>query len=908
MKGNILHAAFNRGRVSRYSLARDDLQGNRIRYGAQQQTNWLPLVLGSMGLRPGFAFTGATRGNAKAIHVPLLYSSADTAIAEITSGFLRVKIDEEPIERGAVSTTVTNGDFSSGTGWTDIDEGSAASNITGGKLTLLGTGFSSAGRKRQVTVAAGDQGDEHALRIVVERGPVIFRCGSTDGGDEYVRETMLGTGEHSLAFTPTGNFWVQFTSLRQYTVIVDSVTVEAAGIMEIPTPWLEADLKLIRWERSEDVHWLWCKGYQQRKLERRGAGRSYSVVLYEPEDGPFRVINTGVTRLTPSAVNGDITLTASRKMFRAEHVGGLFQLTSIGQLVQAAISGEDQWSNPIKVIGVGVQRDFTIEITGTWAGTVRLQRSVDSPGSWVDVNGQSWTANIGATNYRDGQNNQIMYYRIGIKAGGYTSGTANVSLTYASGGITGVVRVTGYTNETSVSAVVLKALGGTDGTANWREGEWSALRGFPSAGVLDGGRLTHGGKSKFFGSVSDAYEGFDPDTEGDSGPINRSIPAGNSEDVNWMVSVERLLLGTPGGAIVLRSSTLDEPLTPTQFNAKKPDTRGAAAIPAVQLDTSAIYVGKSGRKLFEMKPATDGSSVDYSAADGDLTQVCPEIGRPGFTRVAAQRYPDTRLHCVRSDGTVGLVVKDPSEDVLCWIDVETDGLVEDVVVIPAEEGADEDSVYYLINRTIDGNTMRYLERWASQEDCMGGTLNEQADSYVIYEGEATNTISGLGHLEGREVIVWADGMDLSPLNASRAPKTYTVTDEEITLDPGVEVENAVIGLWYRARFRGTKLAYAAQLGSAIGQRKRVHQLSLVLADTHHKGLFIGGTFTRMDCLQQVIEGKPVVAGTIHEDLDLDMMEFPGDWSTDSRVCLEASAPRPCTVMGMVIGLTTNEKA
>jgi hypothetical protein len=38
-----------------------------------------------------------------------------------------------------------------------------------------------------------------------------------------------------------------------------------------------------------------------------------------------------------------------------------------------------------------------------------------------------------------------------------------------------------------------------------------------------------------------------------------------------------------------------------------------------------------------------------------------------------------------------------------------------------------------------------------------------------------------------------------------------------------------------------------------------------------------------------------------------MMEVPGEWNTDARLCLLAQAPAPCTVGGVVTGMTTNER-
>jgi hypothetical protein len=34
-----------------------------------------------------------------------------------------------------------------------------------------------------------------------------------------------------------------------------------------------------------------------------------------------------------------------------------------------------------------------------------------------------------------------------------------------------------------------------------------------------------------------------------------------------------------------------------------------------------------------------------------------------------------------------------------------------------------------------------------------------------------------------------------------------------------------------------------------------------------------------------------------------VIEFPGTWTTDARVCLQAQAPRPATVVAVTIDMT-----
>lgn len=892
---NVLMAAFNRGVISPLALARTDIQ--RTALSAEIQTNWIPRVLGSMMLRPGLEFLAASKSNNTAFHVPFIFASNDTAIIELTDENMRVYVDDEIISRAAVSTTISNSDFSTSGSWSDKDETGGTSTIDTGdeELQLLGTGFASAAREQTISVAGGDQGVEHAVRIVVKRGPVVLRLGTSSGTDDLIRETTIGTGTHSLAFTPnTGTIYLRLSSLAPSTKIVDSVTIEGTSDMDIPAPWAESDLQNIRYDQSADVVYITCAGYKQRKIERR-ATRSWSLVDYEPEDGPFRVINTGTTSISSSAITGDVTLTASRALFQSGHVGALFKITSIGQLVEQDVTAENQFSDAIRVQGVGSsQRTFQIIRSGTWSATLTLQRSVGEPGSWVDVS--TYTTN-GTTNYNDGLDNQIIYYRIGIKTGDYTSGTAELSLTYANGNISGIARITAVASETSASASVLQSLGGTDSTTDWEEGEWSSFRGYPAAVVLNEGRLWFAGKTKVWGSVSDAYESFDETVEGDSAPINRSIGSGPIDSVNWLISLNRMIIGTDGAEWSAKSSSLDEPLTVSNFNLKAPSTQGSTNVAAVKIDSRGMFVQKSGTKLYQLNNNADVTYGDYQSVD--LTEISPEIGQPGIVRLAVQRQPDTRIHCVRSDGKVAVLISQPAEEVLCWILVETEGEVEDAFVLPGDV---EDEVYYLVKRTIDGGTKRYLEKWAFESECQGGNLNKQADSFVVYDDVSTSTITGLSHLEGEEVVIWADGIDVG---------TATVSSGQITLDTAAS--QVVVGLSYEAKYKSTKLAYAARGGTAINQRKRVDHLGLVMYNTHYQGLKYGsdfdldgsGEYANLDGLPLIEQGAETAANTIWENYELDMFEFSDTWEPDSRVCLRAAAPRPCTVLGMTIGIDTN---
>lgn len=900
---NVALLAFNRGIISPRALARTDIK--RTALSAETMTNWIPRVLGSMMLRPGTAFLGSSRSDLAARYIPFVFATDDAALIEITDSNVRVWVSDALVTRGSVSSAVTNGGFDTDvTNWTDSDESGGTSDwVTGGYLGLTGNGTAAAIRDQQVTVAAGDQNDEHALRIVIERGPVTLRVGSTSGDDDYVSETELMTGTHSLTFTPTGNFHIRFLSRLKRQVLVDSCTVESSGVMAITAPWVAADLGVLRYDQSGDVIFITGGDKQQRRIERRST-RSWSVVTYQPENGPFRGTNPGAITITPSGLSGNITLTASAALFKSTNVGSLYRVTSSGQTVTATITAQNSFTNAIEVTGVDNQRVFTITIDEDAAGsaTFTLQRSLESEdGPWTDA--LSRTADTTET-HDDGLDNQIAWYRIGVKTGDFGSGTHSVTLSYTVGSVDGIVRVTAFTSSIQVAAEVFTDLGGTAATDDWAEGEWSDRRGWPSAVSFVEGRLAWAGKDGVWLSESDAFDSFDETTEGDSGPIARTVGSGPVDTINWIMALQRLILGAQGAEFSCKSSSLDEPLTPTNFNIKPASTRGSSAVGAVRIDKRAVYVQRSGVRVMELAYESD----DGEYGSSDLTQLVPEIGEPSIVRMAVQRQPDTRIHCVRSDGKVALAVFDPVEEVLCWLLIETDGSVEDVVIKPSADGDGEDAVYYHVNRTINSATKRYLEKWALESECEGATSNKQADSFITYSQAASSTISGLSHLEGESVVVWDNGKCLRTSAGEVA--TFTVSSAAITATNAGAAYSAtagVVGLPYTAQWKSAKLAYAAGLGTALTQKKRLEHLGVILANAHFQGLKYGPDFTNLSPLPRVKDGTATAEDTVHTSFDETAFEFGGTWDSDARLCLQASAPRPCTVLAAIVPVETHDK-
>lgn len=88
------------------------------------------------------------------------------------------------------------------------------------------------------------------------------------------------------------------------------------------------------------------------------------------------------------------------------------------KLISRSIGAENLYTDAISLVGY-----FNLSISGTWAGTVTVQRSFDSGSTWHDVD--TWTENTQEYGLEPEGGTQ---YRVGIKTGEYTSGTCAVRL------------------------------------------------------------------------------------------------------------------------------------------------------------------------------------------------------------------------------------------------------------------------------------------------------------------------------------------------------------------------------------------------------------------------------------------------------------------------------------------------
>lgn len=80
-------------------------------------------------------------------------------------------------------------------------------------------------------------------------------------------------------------------------------------------------------------------------------------------------------------------------------------------IASKSITAQNSFTDPVQISGW-----FNVSISGTFSATVTAQRSIDKV-NWFDVD--SWTA----PSEDVGMDPEVIWYRVGVKTGDFTSGT-----------------------------------------------------------------------------------------------------------------------------------------------------------------------------------------------------------------------------------------------------------------------------------------------------------------------------------------------------------------------------------------------------------------------------------------------------------------------------------------------------
>jgi hypothetical protein len=596
--------------------------------------------------------------------------------------------------------------------------------------------------------------------------------------------------------------------------------LDGATPYEIVSPWSSDDLFGLKYIQSADVVWLCHSDYPVYKLSRYG-DTNWTLEEMTPDYPALLEENITDITLTVSALTGTgITITSSESLFDANHVGSYWEikhprddniLTVINN-IGAGPAHPSGTSNTISGKGT-----YSFITTGTWSASddVAVWRSEDGGDSWSKWRQYNMDSrNVDVT--WDESDSSVLYC---VTA---TAATAKIRLFVQDYYTKGLVKITGYTSDTVVTADVINAIGSTDATKLWSEGAWNTYRGYPKCCALWESRLIFAGTNynanTLWLSRIDDFENFELGTLDDDA-MKITIRSGPFDDIVWMVPQKMLVIGTVGSEWTLGAQSNENPVTPSEFSLKRKTTYGSNNIQAVLINSAVLFVMRQGRKLREFTYRYD---IDDWVAP-DLTILAEHITKGGVVDIAYQQQPDNILHMIRADGTLVPMVYERDQDVTAlsrW--TLNGGSFESVVSIARDN--DEDQIWVSCSLEIDGSTKRYIGYFDNRE--WGDNIATEAtgsDFYTVVNNPASTTISGLDYLEGRTVDILRDGM---------VDPQQTVTGGEITLIKE-GASRVVIGIPKTCIMAPMYIEPAAQYQQPMGKKKGVYRAVIRFKDTIH---------------------------------------------------------------------------
>jgi hypothetical protein len=219
-------------------------------------------------------------------------------------------------------------------------------------------------------------------------------------------------------------------------------------------------------------------------------------------------------------------------------------------------------------------------------------------------------------------------------------------------------------------------------------------------------------------------------------------------------------------------------------------------------------------------------------------------------------------------------------------------VVESVASISGE--LNEDELWVIVKRTINGATKRYIECFAQFDfDETTPTDFRFLDSHLTYSGSATTTLSGLDHLEGQTVSILADG-------ATHPNKV--VSSGSITLDRNTE--KAVVGLSYDSVLQTMRIEGGAAEGTSQGKTKRISKVVLRLFET--VGVKVGPSLDNLEAIPFRTSSDPMdtpVSTFIAGDKEI---EFNDDFNSDGFIFIKQDQALPCSILAIYPTLVTSD--
>lgn len=362
----------------------------------------------------------------------------------------------------------------------------------------------------------------------------------------------------------------------------------------------------------------------------------------------------------------------------------------------------------------------------------------------------------------------------------------------------------------------------------------------------------------------------------DDDRISFRVAAREANTIRHIVPLSQLLLLT--GAAEWRVNAVNsDAITPTTISVRPQSYVGASNVQPIIINNTLIYGAARGGHIRELAYNWQASGF----ITGDLSLRAPHLFDTfDIVDMTYAKAPMPVVWFVSTSGKLIGLTYVPEQQVGAWHWHDTDGAFESCTVVA--EGQ-EDVLYCVIRRTINGASVRYVERMASRQ------FTDQADALFVdcgatYSGAPADTITGLTWLEGKTVNILADGA----VHPQRV-----VTDGSISLD--IEASTVQVGLPIEADLQTLPMAMQMQDGS-FGQGRYKNVNKVWLRVYRSSGIFVGPSASELtEAKQRTTEAYGSPPALKSEEIPI--MLTPS-WADSGQIFVRQVDPLPLTVVSM----------
>lgn len=399
----------------------------------------------------------------------------------------------------------------------------------------------------------------------------------------------------------------------------------------------------------------------------------------------------------------------------------------------------------------------------------------------------------------------------------------------------GICEVLEVTSATVADIRVLRSFGGTTATRDWFEGRLAYYLPSPTSVDVYQNRLWLAGGARIYGSVSDLFLSFDETIEGDSAAIQKTIALGPVQEISWLAGGDELFIGLTAEEMRVTSTADYEAVTQNNITLRRGTNRGSKAVQSVIVNGLIYFIQRSGKKLLSLTGLRGEEAVTQ-----DTTVLHPSITGAGIKRIAYTAEPEPRMYVLLEDGTMRCMLFDNVENITAWSRITIGGgaTVVDLATVPS--GGD-DQIYVIVDR--DGIS-RSIEHFVDEDTAVGQDDSRHFDSHK-YLASPGGTFTGLDHLEGVIVDVWADGQ---PRGRTQVSGGLIALDESTWTD-------VVVGVRHTAKWKSNRIArYIDE--SVFNYRKRISQLGLIAKNLAIRTFKYGPSETDLHNMPDIEDGRP----------------------------------------------------